>query len=90
MLPAPRADLVPNTFDYELAPLVKATGFREYDARWLFGPDINLLGGQALDFALQLGIVLFEVADVAEVGEEVARRPKDLADAVLEVARRWT
>ena len=44
MLSAPRADLVANTYDYENHALVKATGFREYDARWLFGPDINLLG----------------------------------------------
>src|SRR6201986_5022185 len=48
----PRADLRPNTFDYENQPLVKATGFREYDARWLFGPDINLLGVQALGLGL--------------------------------------
>ena len=33
MLAKPRADLVPNTLDYERLPLVKATGFREYDAR---------------------------------------------------------
>ena len=48
----PRADLLPNTFAYENEPLVKATGFREYDARWLFGPDINLLGIQALGLGL--------------------------------------
>ncbi|HYE45059.1 MAG TPA: phosphomannomutase/phosphoglucomutase [Caulobacter sp.] len=48
----PRADLVPNTVAYETEPLVKATGFREYDARWLFGPDINLLGVQALGLGL--------------------------------------
>ena len=48
MLLAPSADLVPNTLAYENQPLVKATGFREYDARWLFGPDINLLGVEAL------------------------------------------
>ena len=48
MLPAPRADLTPNSLAYEMTPLVKATGFREYDARWLFGPEINLLGIEAL------------------------------------------
>src|SRR5690349_962255 len=52
MFPAPRADLVANTFDYENLPLVKASGFREYDARWLLGPDINLLGIQALGLGL--------------------------------------
>ena len=52
MFAAPRADLSANTLAYETTPLVKATGFREYDARWLFGPDINLLGVQALGLGL--------------------------------------
>jgi phosphomannomutase/phosphoglucomutase len=52
MLVAPRADLKPNTLAYETQPLVKATGFREYDARWLFGPEINLLGVEALGLGL--------------------------------------
>ena len=52
MLRAPRADLAPNTAAFETTPLVKATGFREYDARWLFGPDINLLGVEALGLGL--------------------------------------
>ncbi|MDO8296522.1 MAG: phosphomannomutase/phosphoglucomutase [Caulobacter sp.] len=55
----PRSDLVPNTAAYENQPLVKATGFREYDARWLFGPDINLLGVQAL--GLGLGTYIHEL-----------------------------
>src|SRR3569623_1960799 len=59
MLAAPRSNLVPITFDYENAPLVKATGFREYDARWLFGPEINLLGVQAL--GLGLGTYIHEL-----------------------------
>ncbi len=52
MLAKPRADLVPNTPDYERIPLVKATGFREYDARWLFEKEINLYGIQALGLGL--------------------------------------
>ena len=52
MLPVPRADLVANTIEYETQPLVKATGFREYDARWLFGPEINLMGVEALGLGL--------------------------------------
>ncbi|HMO41866.1 MAG TPA: phosphomannomutase/phosphoglucomutase [Phenylobacterium sp.] len=59
MLPTPRADLIPNTLAYETEPLVKATGFREYDARWLFGPEINLLGVEAL--GLGLGTLIREM-----------------------------
>ncbi len=58
MLPAPRADLLPNTIAYETTPLVKATGFREYDARWLLGSEISLLGLQSL--GLGLGTFLHE------------------------------
>lgn len=48
----PRSDLRPNTADYETTPLVKATGFREYDARWILEQEINLLGLQALGLGL--------------------------------------
>jgi phosphomannomutase/phosphoglucomutase len=48
----PRSDLKPNTYEYETEPLVTANGFREYDARWLFGKEINLLGMEALGLGL--------------------------------------
>lgn len=48
MLPKPRSDLKPNTADFERFPLVKPTGFREYDARWLFPEEINLMGLNAV------------------------------------------
>ncbi|MBS0242822.1 MAG: phosphomannomutase/phosphoglucomutase [Proteobacteria bacterium] len=52
MLPKPRADLKPNTADFERLPLVKPTGFREYDARWLFPGEINLMGLNAIGLGL--------------------------------------
>lgn len=48
MFPVPVPKLLPNTAAYESAPMVKPTGFREYDARWLFEQEINLMGVQAL------------------------------------------
>ncbi len=50
--PKPRADLKPNTADFERLPLVKPTGFREYDARWLYPQDINLMGLNAIGLGL--------------------------------------
>ena len=44
----PKSDLKPNTYAYESEALVTPNGFREYDARWLFGKEINLLGVEAL------------------------------------------
>ncbi|HWB44824.1 MAG TPA: phosphomannomutase/phosphoglucomutase [Hyphomicrobiaceae bacterium] len=52
MFPKPKADLVPNTADFERLPLVKPTGFREYDARWLFPNEINLMGLNAVGLGL--------------------------------------
>ena len=52
MLPKPRADLKSNTADFERLPLVKPTGFREYDARWLFPQDINLMGLNAIGLGI--------------------------------------
>jgi phosphomannomutase / phosphoglucomutase len=52
MFPKPRIDLVPNTAEFERLPLVKPTGFREYDARWLYPKEINLLGMQAVGIGL--------------------------------------
>jgi phosphomannomutase/phosphoglucomutase len=52
MLPKPRADLTFNTADFERLPLVKPTGFREYDARWLFPAEVNLMGLNAIGLCL--------------------------------------
>lgn len=52
MLPKPAPALAFNTYAYETTPLVKSTGFREYDARWLFGSELNLMGVQALGLGI--------------------------------------
>jgi phosphomannomutase/phosphoglucomutase len=52
MFPRPKPALSPNSYAYESEPMVKATGFREYDARWLFETEINLMGVQALGIGL--------------------------------------
>src|SRR6202045_4430949 len=50
--PTPLPQLLPNTYEFESSPMVKPTGFRESDARWLFGKEINLMGVQALGMGL--------------------------------------
>ncbi|MEM1390974.1 MAG: phosphomannomutase/phosphoglucomutase [Pseudomonadota bacterium] len=67
-MPKPRADIAPNTLDFEILPLVKPTGFREYDARWWFNgighktpPELNLTGVQALGLGMA---TLFHELDV--------------------------
>jgi phosphomannomutase/phosphoglucomutase len=65
MYPKPQAALKPNTYDYEAQPMVKATGFREYDARWLFEKEINLMGIQAL--GMGLGTLIHEMGVKPEI-----------------------
>ena len=65
MFPTPKPSLKPNTFAYESEPMVKATGFREYDARWLFEKEINLMGVQAL--GLGLGTLIHEMGVKPEI-----------------------
>ncbi len=59
MMPKPLADIKPNTLEFEILPLVKPTGFREYDARWWFNgigkekaPELNFTGVQALGLGM--------------------------------------
>jgi phosphomannomutase / phosphoglucomutase len=59
MFPKPHSSLTANTYEYESLPLVKPTGFREYDARWLFEKEINLMGVQAL--GIGLGTLIHEM-----------------------------
>jgi phosphomannomutase / phosphoglucomutase len=72
MFPQPSAHLTPNTLAFETTPLVKPTGFREYDARWWFGhpgssvpPELNLMGVQAL--GMGLGTLIHEFGVKPEV-----------------------
>ena len=52
MFGLPVEGLEPNTLPFETEPLIAGTGFREYDARWLYPQEINLVGMQALGLAL--------------------------------------
>src|ERR1700757_4490273 len=65
MFPKPKPVLLPNTYAFESEPMVKATGFREYDARWLFNKEINLMGVQAL--GMGLGALIAELGVKQEI-----------------------
>ena len=70
MFPKPRQDLRPNTAEFERLPFVKATGFREYDARWRYPEEINLLGLEAV------GLALAELMRERGVASACCRRPR--------------
>lgn len=51
-LPRPETEIRRNCLDELTVPMIRPTGFREYDARWRFPEEINLLGIQALGLGL--------------------------------------
>ncbi len=88
----PVAELAPNTAEYEVLPLIKPTGFREYDARWLhFGTDthgnplseINLPGVRLLGAGL--GTLLHElgVRPAVVVGHDYRSYSQSIKQALI-------
>ncbi len=54
----PHDKVTQNTWEFLSEPMITPTGFREYDARWKYPDEINLLGITAL--GLGLGTQMFE------------------------------
>jgi len=79
----PRTDIKANSLDNETTALVKATGFREYDARWLFGDEINLLGIQALGLGLGTYIQERGVAPRIVVGHDFRSYSLNIKNALI-------
>ncbi|MBV1897543.1 MAG: phosphomannomutase/phosphoglucomutase [Rhodobacteraceae bacterium] len=48
----PTTNVTPNTWEFLRDPMIAATGFREYDARWQYPEQINLPGMTALGLGL--------------------------------------
>ena len=57
-VPPPTETVTQNTWDFLRDPMIVPTGFREYDARWRYPDEIELVGIQAL--GLGLGTQLHE------------------------------
>ena len=70
MSPRPRPDVEVNTFDSLTVPMIKPTGFREYDARWRFPDEINLEGIQALGLGLATQLHVRGLPAVVAVGND--------------------
>jgi phosphomannomutase / phosphoglucomutase len=63
--PKPLPQISPNTYEFETLPLIEPAGFREYDARWLFEKEINLMGVEAL--GMGLGTLIHEMGVRPEI-----------------------
>ena len=66
----PLTSNTPNSYDTEMIPAIKPTGFREYDVRWKYPDDINLLGIQALGLGLGTQMYLRGLEPKMAVGHD--------------------
>lgn len=69
-LPKPITDVEVNTYDSLTFPMIKPTGFREYDARWRYPEEINLEGIQALGLGLATQLHQHGLPPVVAVGND--------------------
>jgi phosphomannomutase/phosphoglucomutase len=83
LFPKPQPKLEPNTYDYEARPMVKPTGFREYDARWLYKREINLMGVQALGLGLATLLDELGVAKEIVVGHDFRSYSSAIKSALI-------
>jgi phosphomannomutase/phosphoglucomutase len=66
----PLADVAMNTWEFLRDPMIKPTGFREYDARWRFPDEINLPGITALGLGLGTQMYASGIEPVIAVGND--------------------
>ena len=66
----PLPDVTPNTWAFLRDPMIKPTGFREYDARWKYPEEINLPGMTALGLGLGTQMQKRGIEPVIAVGND--------------------
>ncbi|MEM8822151.1 MAG: phosphomannomutase/phosphoglucomutase [Pseudomonadota bacterium] len=66
----PISNVAPNTWAFLRDPMIKPTGFREYDARWKYPEEINLPGITALGLGLGSQMQAREIEPRIAVGND--------------------
>ncbi len=69
-IPAPLPEVTQNCWDFLDRPMIRPTGFREYDARWKYPDEINLMGIQALGLGLATQLHEMGIPPVVAVGND--------------------
>ncbi|MEM9043079.1 MAG: phosphomannomutase/phosphoglucomutase [Pseudomonadota bacterium] len=82
-MPSPLTEVRENTFEYLTLPMIKPTGFREYDARWRFPEEINLMGIQALGLGLATQLHEAGLPAVVAVGNDYRSYSLSIKQALI-------
>ncbi|WP_310619824.1 phosphomannomutase/phosphoglucomutase [Flexibacterium corallicola] len=79
----PVESLKPNSLPFETLPLVNPAGFREYDARWIYEKEINLMGVQALGMGLGTLIHQMGVSPEVVTGHDYRQYSSGIKQALI-------
>ena len=79
----PLAEVTPNTWSFLRDPMIKPTGFREYDARWKYPDEINLPGMTALGLGLGTQMHKRGIAPVIAVGNDYRDYSLSIKNALI-------
>ena len=79
----PLPESTPNTWEFLRDPMIKPTGFREYDARWKYPEEINLPGMTALGLGLGTQIHKRGIEPVIAVGNDYRDYSLAIKNAVI-------
>ncbi|MEM8792951.1 MAG: phosphomannomutase/phosphoglucomutase [Pseudomonadota bacterium] len=82
-MPSPLTEVRENTVDFLNIPMIKPTGFREYDARWRFPEEINLVGIQALGLGLATQLHEAGLPPVVAVGNDYRSYSLSIKQALM-------
>ncbi|MEM9097127.1 MAG: phosphomannomutase/phosphoglucomutase [Pseudomonadota bacterium] len=82
-MPRPFTEVRENTIDYLTSPMIKPTGFREYDARWRFPEEINLMGIQALGLGLATQLHEAGLPAIVAVGNDYRSYSLSIKQALM-------
>ncbi|MEM7668627.1 MAG: phosphomannomutase/phosphoglucomutase, partial [Pseudomonadota bacterium] len=82
-MPSPLTEVRENTIEFLTVPMIKPTGFREYDARWRFPEEINLMGIQALGLGLATQLHESGLPAVVAVGNDYRSYSLSIKQALI-------
>ncbi len=79
----PLPEVTPNTWSFLRDPMIKPTGFREYDARWKYPDEINLPGMTALGLGLGTQMLKRGIEPVIAVGNDYRDYSLSIKNALI-------
>ncbi|MEM9369861.1 MAG: phosphomannomutase/phosphoglucomutase [Pseudomonadota bacterium] len=82
-MPHPLTEVHENTIGFLTVPMIKPTGFREYDARWRFPEEINLIGIQALGLGLATQLHEAGLPAIVAVGNDYRSYSLSIKQALI-------